>query len=120
MASAFDLQKIALAAIPEKLKTMATNGYNQKRSGDIQFIFKPQWFDGGGTGTTHGAWNPYDSHIPLLWFGWNIKQGKTFKEIYMTDIAPTLAALLKIQIPNACIGHVIEDVVIPSITPGRK
>jgi predicted AlkP superfamily pyrophosphatase or phosphodiesterase len=109
--SAFDLEEVAKAPLPEKLRTMATNGYNQKRSGDIQFIFNPQWFDGWQTGTTHGVWNPYDSHIPLLWFGWNIKPGKSNKEVYMTDIAPTLAALLKIQMPNASVGKVIEEVV---------
>jgi len=118
IASAFDLHKIALASIPEKIKTMATNGYNQKRSGDIQFIFKPQWFDGGATGTTHGTWNPYDTHIPLLWFGWGIKQGKTYHEVYMTDIAPTLAALLKIQMPNASIGNVIQQITSPNPSKG--
>ena len=61
------------------------------------------------TGTTHGTWNPYDTHIPLLWYGWNIKHGATNREVYMTDISATLAALLHIQMPNGCIGKVIED-----------
>jgi hypothetical protein len=47
----------------------------------------------------------------LLWFGWNVKSGKTNREVYMTDIAPTLAAMLKVQVPNASIGKVIEEVV---------
>jgi len=108
--AAFDLENVSAAPIPEKVRNMVVNGYNQKRSGDIQFIFNPQWFDGGQTGTTHGVWNPYDSHIPLLWFGWNIKPGKSYREVYMTDIAPTLAALLKVQMPNTSIGNVIEEV----------
>jgi hypothetical protein len=89
---------------------MLTNGYNQKLSGDIQFIFKPQWFESWRTGTTHGLWNPYDAHIPLLWFGWNVKPGKTNREVYMTDIAATVAALLHIQMPNGSVGKVIEEV----------
>jgi arylsulfatase A-like enzyme len=89
---------------------MVTNGYNQKLSGDIQFVFNPGWFDGWSKGTTHGSWNPYDSHIPLLWYGWKIKPGKTNRETYMTDIAPTLAAMLRIQMPNGSVGHVIEEV----------
>ena len=112
--AAFDLKEVANAPVPQKLKNMVVNGYNQKRSGDIQIIFSPQWFDGWQTGTTHGVWNPYDSHIPLLWFGWNIKPGKSFREVYMTDITPTLAALLKIQMPNASIGDVIEEVASPN------
>lgn len=110
MAGAYDLEEISGATIPNQLKMMLVNGYNQKLSGDVQFIFKPQWFDGGSTGTTHGLWNPYDAHIPLLWYGWNIKPGKTNREVYMSDIAPTLAALLQIQMPNASVGKVIEEI----------
>ena len=60
---------------------------------------------------THGLWNPYDAHIPLLWYGWGIKQGKTNRETYMTDIAPTVSALLHIQMPSGCVGKVIEEVI---------
>lgn len=109
--TAFDLHELQSANIPAKIKEMVTNGYNQKLSGDIQFIFKPQWFDGWDKGTTHGTWNPYDSHIPLVWFGWKIKPGKSSHEVYMTDIAPTVATMLKIQMPNGSIGKVIEEIV---------
>ena len=88
---------------------MLVNGYYPRRSGDIQVILLPQVIDGFLT-TTHGLWNPYDAHIPLIWYGWGIKQGKTNREIQMTDIAPTLAALLHIQMPNGSVGHVIEEV----------
>ncbi|MFD2920788.1 alkaline phosphatase PafA [Terrimonas rubra] len=108
--TAFDLNNLAGTPIPAKIKERVTNGYNAKLSGDIQFVFMPQYFDGGKTGTTHGAWNPYDAHIPLLWYGFNIKPGKTNRETYMTDIAPTVAALLQIQMPNGCIGDVIPEV----------
>ena len=74
------------------------------------FTFKPGYFDGGSKGTTHGLWNPYDAHIPLLFFGWNVKPGKTNRETYMTDIAATVAAMLQIQMPNGCVGKVIEEV----------
>ncbi len=108
--NAFDLGLLGSASLPSNIKTFVTNGYNQKLSGDIQFIYYPQWFDGWNKGTTHGSWYPYDSHIPLLWFGWKIKPGKTNRETYMTDIAPTVAALLRIQIPNGNTGHVIPEV----------
>jgi hypothetical protein len=111
IAKAFDLQNPEAAMLPEPLKTMVTNGYNQKLSGDIQFVYKPQWFDGWNRGTTHGVWNPYDSHIPLLWFGSGIKPGRTYRNVSMADIAPTLAALLRIQMPNASIGTVIDELV---------
>lgn len=106
----FEIEKVQSAAIPDVIKTKVINGYNFKRSGDIAFIPQPAYFDGGNTGTTHGSWNAYDSHIPLVWFGWHVKKGKTNRETYMTDIAPTIAALLRIQMPNGTVGKVIEEV----------
>ncbi|MCH5597189.1 hypothetical protein [Niabella ginsengisoli] len=44
--------------------------------------------------------------------GWGIKPGKSNREVYMTDIAPTLAGLLHIQMPSGCVGKAI-----PEITP---
>lgn len=111
VAAAVDLADITATTLPEKLKVVLTNGYNPRLSGDVQVIFQPQWFETWRTGSTHGLWNPYDSRIPLLWFGWNIKPGKTNREVYMADIAPTLGALLKVQTPNASIGNVITEVV---------
>ncbi len=106
---AVDLAKISESTLPEPMKTMISNGYNAKRSGDIYFILEPNWFSGGPTGTTHGAWNPYDAHIPLVFMGWNVKPGKTNKTHHMTDIAATLAAMLHIQMPNGCIGEPITE-----------
>ena len=109
--TAFALEEIAETALPQPQRDMMINGYNPKRSGDIQFTFKPGYFDGGTKGTTHGLWNPYDAHIPCVFFGWGVKPGKTNRETYMTDIAPTIAALLHIQMPNGCVGKVITEVV---------
>ncbi len=108
---AFMTENIYQATIPEPQRSMTVNGYNSKRSGHIQFTFKPAFFEGGKRGTSHGLWNPYDAHIPCVFFGWGIKPGKTYRETYMTDIAATLASLLKIQMPNACIGKTITEAI---------
>lgn len=107
----FETDKMNDITLAEPLKTMLINGYTPTRSGDIQFIVKPGYFDGGKKGTTHGLWNPYDAHIPLLFYGWSIKPGKTNRETYMTDIAPTLAAMLHIQMPSGSVGKVLGEVV---------
>ena len=107
----FETDKMNDITLAEPLKTMLINGYTPTRSGDIQFIVKPGYFDGGKKGTTHGLWNPYDAHIPLLFYGWNIKPGKTNRETYMTDIAATLAAMLHIQMPSGSVGKVLGEVV---------
>ncbi|GAA5224738.1 alkaline phosphatase family protein [Membranihabitans marinus] len=103
--------KLGEAAVPEILKSKLVNGYNVKRNGDITLIFMPQWKGGSRNGATHGAWYPYDAHIPLVWMGWNIEHGQTSRQVGMADIAPTLAAMLKIQMPSGNIGHPIKEIV---------
>lgn len=110
IANAFPLPELVTAGLPEPMRTMFTNGYNVKRGGDIQVVLAPGWIEGGATGTTHGAWYPYDAHIPLVWMGWGIRHGKTNRTVGMTDITPTLAALLHIQMPSGNVGKVIEEI----------
>lgn len=108
---AFPLDKLNDVTLNETIKNKAANGYFPQRSGDIQIIFKPQWienFERGGT--THGDWNAYDAHIPLIWYGWSVKPGHTGHEVHITDIAPTLASMLHIQMPSGSVGRVIEAV----------
>jgi predicted AlkP superfamily pyrophosphatase or phosphodiesterase len=107
--TAFSNTSIASANLPAAVRERFQQGYNTKLGGDIQVVLKPAYFYGTKTGTTHGSWYPYDARIPLVWMGWGIKPGKLYRETYMTDIAATLAALLKVQSPNGCIGTVIEE-----------
>jgi len=109
---AVDMEKIGEAPIPEPIKTMIINGYNFKRSGQVEVVFNPGWLESWAkTGSTHGAWNPYDTHIPLVFMGWGIHHGSSNATVHMTDIAPTVAALLHIQMPNGCIGTPIIDLI---------
>jgi predicted AlkP superfamily pyrophosphatase or phosphodiesterase len=107
---AFAIDDIANVTLTAKQKEMMTNGYYPRRSGDVQIVLQPGWIDGGPTGTTHGIWNPYDAHIPMVFYGWNIKPGNTKRETYMTDIAPTIAALLHIQMPSGTVGKAVEEI----------
>lgn len=104
---ACDMEKVCTSTIPDKIKSRIVNGYNRERSGGVQVVTKPAYSDGGMKGTTHGMWNPYDIHIPLVFMGWGIEHGATAQETYMTDIAATVAAMLHIQMPSGCIGHAL-------------
>jgi len=104
-----DMGNVAAANLPERIREMVINGYNRKRSGSILVLPDPGWFDGGLTGTTHGTWNPQDTHIPLVFMGWGVRHGVSYRTLRMTDIAPTVAALLHIQMPDGNIGEVIGE-----------
>jgi hypothetical protein len=110
VARAFALRKISNTTLTSIQKQMYSNNYFPIRSGDIQIVMQPGYVSGTGIGTSHGLWNPYDAHIPLLWYGWNVKAGNTKREVYMTDIAATVAAMLHIQMPSGCVGKVIPEV----------
>lgn len=84
------------------------NSYHQKRSGDIILNLEPGWIEKGEYLTTANSANKYDTHVPLIWYGWKIKRNKISQSIYMEDIAPTLSNFLNIPFPNGCTGKIIE------------
>ena len=104
---ACDMAKASTESIPEEVKSRIINGYNRERSGDAVIILKPNFYAHSMKGTDHGTWNSYDTHIPLVFMGWGIKHGATTKQTFMTDIAPTIAAMLHVQAPNGCVGKAI-------------
>ncbi len=87
-------------------------GIHPRRSGDIIFQLDPAWhsddnlFKSGGA--THGSPYAYDTHVPLLWQGWKVPHGVSHTPVNITDIAPTLSAMLHIAEPNGTTGQVIE------------
>jgi len=87
-------------------------GINNKRSGDMLYNLEPGWHSDdqlfGTGGAAHGSPYSYDTHVPLLWFGTQVPRGTTHAPVSVTDIAPTLAAMLRIMEPNASTGKVIE------------
>ncbi|MBU3009919.1 alkaline phosphatase family protein [Polaribacter vadi] len=85
------------------------NGYNQKFSGDVLMIPFPATLTGGKTGTSHGSGYSYDTHVPILFYGNGIKKGVSKKRYNITDIAPTIANLLKIEAPNSSSGKIVEE-----------
>lgn len=112
---AFSLHKPFVPAVGREIVELMRHSVFLKASGDIQIIFHPFyipgfWARGKARGTTHGAWNSYDAHIPLIFYGAGIPQGHSYEEHYMTDIAPTVSALLKIPLPSNCIGKPLTEI----------
>ncbi|MEO6306140.1 MAG: alkaline phosphatase PafA [Bacteroidia bacterium] len=85
------------------------NGYNHKLSGNVCFIYNPAWMDYTEKGTTHGAGYNYDTHVPVIFYGNGIKKGETFDYISITQIAPTICELLKINQPNSTIANPLNN-----------
>jgi predicted AlkP superfamily pyrophosphatase or phosphodiesterase len=108
VANAYTSYQLNGETLKNKSAGLMQNGYYIKRSGDIALLLEPAWLDDySHTGTSHGTTYSYDTHVPLLWYGCNIKPGNTSKPVDITDIAATVASFLNIMPPSACIGKPI-------------
>jgi len=92
------------------IEKLLQNGFSQKRSGDIIYVYDPATISYSLTGSTHGSGMSYDTHVPLLFYGNGVNKGSTVERTRIVDIAPTISALLGIGFPNGNIGLPIQSV----------
>jgi len=91
------------------------NGYFPKRSGDVLVVLEPGYLESysypaANKGTTHGSASAYDTHVPMLFWGWHVKHGASAWPAVIPDIAPTVARWLHIQEPDGCTGQPLREV----------
>lgn len=85
------------------------NTYVKSRSGDCQLILKEGW----QPVYKYKKVNYTDqSHIPMVFYGPNVRPGIIKGNYDATDLVPTLSELLKIPFPDKSQGRIIEEVVI--------
>jgi predicted AlkP superfamily pyrophosphatase or phosphodiesterase len=82
------------------------NNFSPQRSGDVIVTLNPGWIEKDSESVTnHNSPYEYDSHVPLIWYGWTVNRLTVTRKVNMTDIAATLSTLCKISYPNACTGE---------------
>lgn len=106
----FTREQLQNGAFSDGIGSLIQNGYNQKRSGDVIFMLDPGYIIYPEKGTTHGSGFIYDTHVPLIFYGKNIKKGSTYERSEIPDIAPTISAMLGISAPNATTGKLLIEV----------
>lgn len=85
-------------------------GYDVTQNGDLVILDKPGYIEYGTTGTSHGTVYTYDTHVPLIFYGWKIPKGETHAKKYITEIAPTLAQKLQVTFPNGTEAEVLTEI----------
>ncbi|WP_298896773.1 alkaline phosphatase PafA [uncultured Psychroserpens sp.] len=110
IAKAYTASTMSSTNFTTGIESLLQNGFNQKRSGDVVLVNDAAFISYGKTGSTHGSGLNYDTHVPLLFFGKGIRQGQTLKKTEISDIAPTISALLGISFPNGATGKPLEFV----------
>jgi predicted AlkP superfamily pyrophosphatase or phosphodiesterase len=101
-------RKEELSAADPFTRASAFSHY-EGRSGDIKVLARAYWLYSTST-TTHGTGHRYDTRVPVLLFGHGIRKGEYLNPAAPIDIAPTLAFLTGITLPDAT-GRVLVEAI---------
>lgn len=84
-------------------------GFYAPRSGDLIALPEPYYIF-AASGTTHGTPYNYDTHVPIIFYGPGIRPGLYYDRVAVNDIAPTLAAILRVEPPSGSSGRILTEV----------
>ena len=86
------------------------HGFHAARSGDVVVVQEPfKYLVEYQIVATHGAPYSYDTHVPVILMGRGLTAGRYAAAATPADIAPTLAALLRVQPPSNSVGRVLSE-----------
>ncbi|WP_044209665.1 alkaline phosphatase family protein [Flammeovirga sp. OC4] len=91
------------------------SNYNPKRSGDIYLVNEANWsltIDGDVALVNHGSPWRYDTFVPVIFAGNNLKKGKVYSEVSTVDVAITLSKYLNILPPSGAEGTPLKEVLL--------
>ncbi|MDO6609868.1 alkaline phosphatase family protein [Shewanella sp. 1_MG-2023] len=99
---------------PTRVGQLVMNNHHRQRSGDVYIVFAPRKYindlEGLVIASKHGSPWRYDTHVPIIFAGYNIKGQRIDREVTPYDIAPTLSNKLRITQPSGATGQVLEEV----------
>jgi predicted AlkP superfamily pyrophosphatase or phosphodiesterase len=82
------------------------NDFSPQRSGDVIVTLNSGWVEKEDSyvASSNSPYE-YDTHVPLIWYGWSINRATVNRKVNITDVAATLSSLCRIPLPNACSGE---------------
>jgi predicted AlkP superfamily pyrophosphatase or phosphodiesterase len=104
--SAHDLSAKRESADP--IERAAALGHHQEESGDVVVVLWRNWIGTNTSAATHGSAHWYDQHVPVIVMGSAFKPGRYSTPASPADLAPTLASLIKLPMPDTD-GRVLTD-----------
>jgi predicted AlkP superfamily pyrophosphatase or phosphodiesterase len=94
----------------DPIERRVLHGFYPRRSGDLVIVQDPfKYLVEYAITATHGSPYSYDTHVPVIIMGTGFTPGRYFQAATPADIAPTLAALLRVQAPSNAVGRVLIE-----------
>lgn len=112
IAQCFTRSQIAQGKLPlTKTARGVANGFYPQRNGNMMIVTQPFFYFAEGSGTTHSTGYSYDTHVPVIFLGAAFNPGVYYNSSSPADIAPTLAAVLKIETPSNSVGRILNEAI---------
>jgi hypothetical protein len=102
----------------DRIGELLRNSSDGARAGDLLFVLPPGSIYYAMTGsdaqmalaaaTSHGTPHPYDTSVPLVFWGPAVKAGRVAGRAWTVDVAPTLATAVGIPLPPDLDGRPLE------------
>lgn len=92
--------------IPRRMQ----NSFNPKRSGDVMISLNPGWIEDMTNVVAHNSGYSYDTHVPMIWYGWQVKRQKKFNNVNITNIASTISMILNTPRPPLSTGDPMPEI----------
>jgi len=90
------------------------SGFHPRRSGHVVLTTERFWYlyqNPHTDASMHGSPYVYDTHVPILLVGAGIRRGSSERSVAPSDIAPTLARVMGIEMPQAQGSPLLESLV---------
>ena len=88
--------------------------FHPKRSGDIYVLQEPYWYlytdESLPLCTMHGTSWRYDTYVPIIFAGNNIKSGHVSRLVHPVDIVSTMAVRTGTKLPSGAAGSPLAEV----------
>jgi len=98
--AAFTREELLAGQVRESQENSRSTDSTVNAAVTFSLIYKPYILNSTAkTGTTHFSPFSYDTHVPVLFYGPQFREGRYADEFYITDIVPTLSSALHIDVP---------------------
>lgn len=114
VARAYTVADFTLGSPPDSFAILVRNSYHPGRAAGrlspygVEIRFGYQELVSGAHGTSHGTPYWYDRHVPIVLLGAGVRPGSTDAPAYTIDVAPTLAKLAGIPVPEDLDGRALS------------